>query len=167
MRDLPVSSSYWFLINSNCSIHNPHPDSILKLKNFREYINRVFLSRNILNFINITNPDDKNIPKEQLFTELKSEVILEVGDNNNFLHAHITITVYHRTSIRLAIDKLSKFFSHNYHSVIYISPPKIIPDNSVLIKRYQYKALKKFPLLKIDSTITDELGVSKNYFFKY
>jgi len=167
MRDNIVSSSYWFLANSNCSNFNPSPANQQKIKNFLEGIKRIFLSRNILNFIDIISEEDKNIPKQDLILEIRSELIEEVGEQNGMVHFHISVTIYHRTTLKLNVNRMAKFFIKMYNQVVYFSPPRIIPDNSVSIKRYQFKTVKRFPKLKINSTLVDIDNKSQNYFYAY
>ena len=167
MRPNLVSSSYWFLINSNLNIHNPQPSNQKKIKEFREAINRIFLSRNILNFIEIKDEADQKVPKNELINEIRSEVTLEIGEKIGLLHAHVSITVYHRTTISLNVNGMGNFIRKEYGFSVYTSPPKIISDYSVQIKRYQFKQMKRIPKLKIISVVTDENGMSKNFFFQY
>ncbi len=162
MRDNIVSSSYWFLINSNLNVHNPL--NTKKMVDFKEGIDRIFLSRNLLNFIRVKDEADSKIDKEKLLSEIRSEAILEIGDKNGLLHCHVSTTIYHRSTIKLETNDIAKFFTKNYGFVVYVSPPRLVSDHSVMIKRYQLKNIKNYPKLRIESVVIDENGEAKNYY---
>lgn len=167
MRDKVVSSSYWFLINSNLNVHNPNPENQKKIKEFREAINRIFLSRNILNFISIIDEADVKIPKPDLLNEIRAEITFEIGSKNGLLHCHCAVTIYHKTTIKFNATDIMKYVRQEYGFSIYVSPARIVADYSVQIKRYQYKEMKKIPRLKINDVVIDENGQPKNFFYSY
>lgn len=143
MRDKSVSSKYWFVLNSNVRMDDHTPAAAEKRANFFAGLKRVFMSQNILNFVKIKDEDDQSADKKQLISKMTSNVALEVGGTNDYLHAHCTVTIYHRTTVLFDVNDVSKYFYKKYGLTIFGSPPKIIPDPSITIYRYEEKQRKQ------------------------
>ena len=110
MRLESVSSRYWFEINSNVVATNKSPEAVRKLQDFRDGLDRIFLSKNVLNFIDIIDQEDleDQIPKQKLISKIDSQAVIEVGPARGFLHAHILVTIIHRTTLRFTTSNCLK-----------------------------------------------------------
>jgi hypothetical protein len=167
MRIESVSSRWWMLINSNIKESDTRPEAVRKRKDFVEALKRIFLSKNILNFIDIKDEDDRDMPKEKLISRIDSEVALEVGTKGGFLHAHVLITVHHRSTIRLDSNRIMQYVSLKYNFSIYVSPPQLKPDQSIFFVRYQEKTMKRAPRLIIQGRLTFPDGHTDAFFHQY
>lgn len=153
VRSETVSSRYSLVINSNSTMLNPTPEAIHKREQFQKGIRRIFLSRNILNFIDIIDEDCKGIPKEKLISEISCNVIEEVGGIKGHLHCHLDVAIYHRTSVNLNSPKITKYFAQVMGIAVFAQAPRIVADPTVNIRRYAEKHLKSNPPLTIHSRV--------------
>jgi len=170
MREKYVGSTYLGLINSNVSLNHSTPAKLEKVKKFIEGIKRLFLSSNILNMIEIKDPEDEGIPKDKLIQRINMEVYPEVGPEEGFVHVHYKVQIFHRTTLRLDCNRIANFFKNLYHMSVYAAPPKIISDRSVSMFNYGIKGRKKQGKLVIRSQIEglDEIpGIDDEDFLSY
>lgn len=167
MRTKTVSSSYWFLINSNVSALDTSTIGLQHLRNFTDGLQRIFLSQNILNFIKILDTDDENIPKQDLISKIEADVEIETGSKRNMVHAHVIIKIHHRTTIKFITNRISRFYARKYNQVVYTEPPKIIADHSIFFTQYQEKTRPKPGKLVIKNTIIPEDGTPMDFFYRY
>jgi hypothetical protein len=152
MRDKIVVSSYFITLNSNVSVWQD--DNKDKIKSFACGIKRIFLSRNVLNFIKILDKDDKaTYDIRDLLNEINSEITFEVGPSNGYLHIHGLVTIFHRSTIKLVTNRFTRYFAKKYGLSIFSMPPRIIPNNSGSLKTYSYKDLSSVPRLSILSRV--------------
>lgn len=190
MRDKVVSSYYSFLINSNIVVpegegegegggHNKEnerdvSDSERKIKIFKDGLKRIFLSTNILNFIHLMGIRDKVtkviIPNEDIGTNKKdlidkinTECVLEIGPRDRKLHAHVTVQIYHRTTLKFMTNDIITYFAQKKKISVFVSPPKIISDFSVNLYQYQVKDVEYKLHLRINSSLIGE-GEELNFF---
>lgn len=182
MRDKVVSSYYSFLINSNIVVpeHDDKENRVeespvdKKLRRFKDGLKQIFLSKNILNFIHlvgIRDPETKimaenediGMDKKDLIDKIGVECMLEVGPRDRKLHAHVTVQIFHRTTLKFVTNDIITYFAQKKKLSVYVSPPKIISDYSVTLYQYQVKQLRGKPNLKINSSIVGE-GEEKNFF---
>jgi len=176
MRPKPVISHFEFMVNSNVPV--PHGiDDISeiqpgtarvnpKLFKFMDGLRRIFLSRNILNFIHITDKDDKREPKEDLIDKISSEVQVEIAPTTRMLHVHTTLIVHHRTTVAIQPTDFIIYFKNRYGMSIYASVPRILSDLSVRNYRYFDKGRKQKPALRIINSIIHSSGENMENFNK-
>ena len=147
MRLESVSSRYWFEINSNVVATNKSPEAVRKLQDFRDGLDRIFLSKNVLKFIDIIDQEDleDQIPKQKLISKIDSQAVIEVGPARGFLHAHILVTIIHRTTLRFTTNWIARYFNLKYKDSFYVSPGRIKPDLGISFIRYMEKTMKKMP----------------------
>lgn len=167
MRDLSVSSMYYILINSNVRNSDDSQQAIVKREDFIKGLKRVFLSDNILNFINILDEADSEFSKPELLTRVQSDVIMEKGDQRDFFHAHITVKIWHRTTLRLCTNDIAQYFNLKYDMSVYVAKPKIVPDYSITYQRYGEKSMENKPRLIIQGTLTYRDGDVDHFFNQY
>ena len=142
MRLQSVSSRWFLLINSNVKEGNKTP-AAMKKRDFVLALKRIFLSRNILNFITIIDEEDEDMPKDKLISKVESDVALEVGPKTDCLHAHVLITIHHRSTIRFDTNMIMQYIALKYGFSVYASRPQLKDDTSIFFTRYQEKTLKQ------------------------
>jgi len=158
MRDKTVCSKYSFLINSNQPVTDQSPRALRRMNDFLLGLKRVFLSPNIINFILIKDEEDKQYPKPSLLSKIDADVSVEIGPEKKHLHAHVVVTIHHRTTVMLETNRVGRFIMQQYGHPIYVSPPKIIPDNTIALVQYSEKQRRKIHPLIIRSAISTEDG---------
>jgi len=168
MRPKPVCSHLEFMINSNVPVpagiddmNEIEPGTAgvnPKLFKFLDGMRRIFLSRNILNFIHVIDQEDRGEPKQDLLDKITTEAQIEIAPTTRMLHAHITLIVYHRTTIEVQPMDFLAYFKKRYGMSIYASMPRIVSDFGV--RNYQYfdKGRVQKPALRIINSIVHSTG---------
>lgn len=162
MRSDLVGSKYFILINSNTRTSDDTPEAIKRKRDFISGLRRIFLSKNILNFIDITNPEDFKIPIEDLLYKIRIEGQLETAPETGYLHCHIDLLVQHFSTIDIRGDRFGKFFKKIYNLNVFSPPPKLGSDMSLAHSRYLIKG--KTVKLNISSLLRHENGPPENYY---
>ena len=143
MRDKVVRSKYFILVNSNTSIYNRSPEGRKRLNNFISGIKHIFFTKDVLNFIKILDEDDVDKPLYKLLNEIDIDINFEYGDNNDFLHAHIIVSIDHMSKIKFITNRIVRFFNLKYNMSVFVPPPKLVSDNTVSVVNYAKKQMKK------------------------
>jgi len=168
MRPKPVLSHFEFMVNSNIPVPfgiddmsgvKPGTARVSpKLFKFLDGMRRIFLSRNILNFIHITDQKDRKEPKQDLLDKITTECQIEIAPTTRMLHAHITLIVHHRSTIAIQPTDFLVYFKKRYDMSIYASTPRIVSDFGV--RNYQYfdKGRLQKPALRIINSIVHSTG---------
>ena len=168
MRDELVSSKYFILINSNTSKHDKSPEAMKRKDDFLAGLKRIFLSPNILNFIDVINPDDSKEKITDLIYQIKIELQLETAPNNGYVHCHVDLTIDHWTTIDVQGRRFTKFFKKFYNLPVFCPIPKLVPNLNLIQTRYLIKGKSRNSLkLRINSIFSQEDGptlfFSKHY----
>ena len=80
---------------------------------------------------------------------------MEVGVEKGFVHAHVLITIQHRTTNKLRTDFMSRYYYLKYDKSFYVSPPQLKPARDVDYVRYSEKSMKRMPQLQVLGSLTD------------
>ena len=166
MRDKIVRSHYFFVVNSNTSIKNKTPEGKKRLEDFVIGLKKIFLSENILNFIRINDEKDKNIPKQKLIMDINTEIDLEYGPENGYLHAHIDMIIDHMSNITLVCNRITKYYADKFGLSVFCPPPRFITDNTHAIKKYSRK-MQRYTNLYITTQLINIDGEREIFTKKY
>ena len=102
----PKHSSYFITLNTNKSFINPTEEYHQLKQQLREFIEKEFGTEKLYEYITIKEPNDSINDIE----EIDVDSVLEVGDNNHFLHAHLVLHFKHRTRMQLSYSKIRNAF---------------------------------------------------------
>jgi len=170
MHDQALVSTYFHQINSNVRYDDHSPEAERKKAIFVEGLKRVYLTDNILNMIIVRNEEDieEEIPKPTLIQSIEAKLNLEVGDERNFYHCHILLTIrHHSAGLMYVSNRVADYFKHKYGVSFYVSPAIQRQDFSFQYDRYLQKRLKRLPQLVINNTLTYLDGEADVYFKNY
>ena len=98
-------SGFFLTINTNTAVASRN-DPLLKV--FQQCIGK--LVHNMWKFVNVL--DGASLNDENTFPEnLKIQPSIEVGASNHRLHAHIIVTLNHRSKVHLDLDKIRTYLN--------------------------------------------------------
>lgn len=167
IREQTVSSSYFIMLNSNSPIADLSPEAVEKRELFEHAIRRIFASNNILNMIRINDPSVQGIPKERLISEINIRLNGEIAPQQLTLHYHGIVNIYHRTNLTLSNVRVMRWVAREYGISIFMSPPRIVSDLSIAMRRYSEKGQRINPPLFISSRILDIDGNAQHYNYQF
>jgi hypothetical protein len=153
-KNLLVLSSWGITINSNKLEHHGVFDEFIKL------IKRLFLSRNIVNFITMTDKKGGEF-RELTVQDVKDNVdkvessgAMEVGEVNQMLHCHFLVQIYHYNLFRLDYVKIREWIIQESQGRI---SPKVgarpLRIAGTASRRYQNKKFKKRITFRVVSEV--------------
>jgi hypothetical protein len=161
MRDQIVQSQFFITINSNI----PAKGDQEKINSFLQTVRTVFLSSHILNFLKVTDEDDKDTEKTKLISSIDMDTEIEnEGKKQNRVHTHITVKVMHYTTLLLNVEKLNTYFMQRTNRVVYIDV-RVTSGGAqdVSLARYKAKSRKSKRPLIITGIYVDLAGKIRRY----
>lgn len=132
-----------FFVTINSQANDSTVESRKKQAIFKKAIEKMFLSTNILNFLQVRNQsDDELYSKKDLIYDITVETVFEVGSKQGRLHTHSTITVRHFSTFGMYSKKIIDYFAVKSHISVY-AKATWVRSNDVMAVRYLMKGQKR------------------------